>query len=416
MDTARNGAPDQSGKGTVTLSYAKGINVDTLSNNGTYTFYVREKAQNSENIIFSTDVFKVVVTVEQTETNERKVGNFMTVTTETYGVKSVTYTKGAGVGSNWQQASDATDTGSATFTNTWKTGSLTIDKTVVSPTELQPNEEFKFEVTLSGGTENGITMPTELTDASNPDKKYPVDQNGKFTVTIAGSDFKNEDGSWKTDSEGHPKTGVTITGIPYGLTYTVTEKNATKWDVVYGEQNGQTGAIDAESKVDITNTWKTGSLTIDKTVVSTTPLMPGEEFIFEVTLEDGENKGITLPTTLTDTNGKTYEVKDGKFPVTISGIEIEDGDGDGKLTGSQSVTITGIPHGLTYTVTEKDADKWKVEGQVSNVTVAPGDNTVKITDTRLTGALSITKIVEGLETAQQGVERTFKFTGASQKD
>ena len=99
-----------------------------------------------------------------------------------------------------------------TFNNTTAPGSLTISKTV-SGNAADKNKEFTFTLTLS---KNGEIIPGEVTygDLTFKDGKYT------FTLKHNGS--------------------VTITGIPAGLDYTVTESNNNGYTVTVNGQNAAT--------------------------------------------------------------------------------------------------------------------------------------------------------------------------------
>lgn len=103
-------------------------------------------------------------------------------------------------------------TDNPTFNNTTKPGSLTISKTV-SGNAADKNKEFTFTLTLS---KNGEIIPGEVTygDLTFKDGKYT------FTLKHNGS--------------------VTITSIPAGLDYTVTESDNNGYTVTVNGENTAT--------------------------------------------------------------------------------------------------------------------------------------------------------------------------------
>ena len=170
-------------------------------------------------------------------------------------------------------------------------GSLEISK-VLFGNDTEPGRDFTFTVTFSdGGTYDGVASGDSF--------------------TLKGS---------------HSKT---ITGIPQGVTYTVTETEANLDDYTTSS-SGETGTIsDTLSKAVFTNerntATPTGNLTVRK-VLSGNNTETDRDFTFTVTFSDGGTyDGIT--------NGDTFT-----------------------LRGGQSRTISGIPQGVTYTVTETEAN------------------------------------------------------------
>ena len=189
------------------------------------------------------------------------------------------------------------ETKTAAFTNTRKTGKVTISKSVVSPVPAEETKEFTFTIELSDKTVSGTFSGVSFT-------------NGQATVTVAGGSSK------------------TIEGLPAGVTYTVTETVDNDFTADKTEATGEITA--AGTTAAFKNTRKTGDLEVTKTVVSSTASDKQKDFSFKVTLDpklSGEFGGMEF------TNGEaTFTLKDG-----------------GKMTAS------GLPVGCTYEVSEETA-------------------------------------------------------------
>ena len=114
---------------------------------------------------------------------------------------------------------------------------------------------------------------------------------GVATVTLKGGDSK------------------VISGLPYGVTYAVTETNTEGFDVAY---EGQTGTISAEpATATVKNTRKVGNLKLTKNVVSDASADKNVDFTFHVEL--GEPVTGKFGDMEFDADGKaTVVLKDGE--------------------------------------------------------------------------------------------------------
>lgn len=171
----------------------KNINFSELSfdETGTYTYYMREVGGGDQYIKYDDTVYKIVITVDKGAD-----GN--------YEVKSQTYTVVS-------ESDEAVPLDKITFHN-FTVGSLTISKTV-SGNAASTTKEFTFTVTLM---ENG--------DPWNGEATY-----GGVTFTNGVATFKLKAGDSKT-----------ITGIPAGFDYTVTESDNNGYTVTVNGQNTAT--------------------------------------------------------------------------------------------------------------------------------------------------------------------------------
>jgi len=212
-----------------------------------------------------------------------------------------------------------------TVVNTRKTGSLKLSKVLegdYSKTNIKDNTPFDFEVTFTAPTGVDLANYTFETDPAG----IVITNNYKFTVSV---------------KENQP---VEISGIPYGTTYTVKETTVLEenWSND-GEQSGEIG--ETASTATITNTYtppapKYGSLKVSKNVLGANGLeditqeMKEQKFTFTVTLFSGDDA-------VNDT-----------FTASTGSIEFKDGSATFTLCDDESIEISNIPIGYTYTVKE----------------------------------------------------------------
>ncbi len=162
----------------------------TYDKEGTYIYKLSEVKGTDTGIVYDETVYYVKVEVKLVE--------------KTYNAEVSYFTNEA--------CTEQLLTDFPTFNNTTKPGSLTISKTV-SGNAADKNKEFTFTLTLS---KNGEIIPGEVTygDLTFKDGKYT------FTLKHNGS--------------------VTITGIPAGLDYTVTESDNNGYTVTVNGENTAT--------------------------------------------------------------------------------------------------------------------------------------------------------------------------------
>ncbi len=254
------------------------------------------------------------------------------------------------------------ETATAAFTNTRKTGGLTVTKAVsVSDNNRDENASFEFTVKLG--------------KALTGDYGQMHFENGVATFTL-------KDGESKTAS-----------GLPTGITYEVAEKNYDKYVTTYSmttvtkedsglknfekevTQNGvNSGTVDEDATVTIafTNTFKTGGLTVTKTVTGNGADLE-KLFHFTVSLSD------------TTING---DYGDMHFTNGVADLYLSNNDG--------TATATDLPVGVKYTVIE-DRDGEYSSTFTDEIGEIEYDKTATaaFTNTRKTGGLTVTKVVEG---------------------
>ncbi len=255
-------------------------------------------------------------------------------------------------------------TAHAEVTNTRKTGELEISKKVVSSVPADTNTAYTFNVTLTAGTEN----------VSGTFSGVTFDE-GKATVTIVGN------GS------------ITLSGLPVGAAWSVVEPALGHFTTtVNGEDANSAGGEISETKATagFVNTRKTGELEISKKVESPIPADLTKSFSFTILL----NEDITGTY---NTNGEPVSFVNGKATVTVK--------------GSETLTITGLPEGVNYTVVEVahnqfEADTTEKNGTISSETKA----TAAFTNTRRTGSLEVSKTVVSSLSSDKEKEFSFKVT------
>mgnify|MGYP000560177446 CR=1 FL=1 len=251
------------------------------------------------------------------------------------------------------------------FTNTRKTGELTISKTV-DGNDSDANKAFDITVTFAAPTVQDVKAPLN--------GSYTGTQNGvPVTGGVTGE-------TWTKTFTLKGGESVTFTGLLEGTAYTVTEDDyrtegyVTKVNGVevedYNDGLSVTGKISSTGtgKVAYTNIRDTGDLIISKTVAGT----GGEEdraFDFTLTLEKNEhgaNVDDDYDTTLTTTTDEGTTTKTGTLTVSngtaTSSIQ---------MTHGQTLTIQGLPDKAAYTVTESDNAGYSVTasgqaGEISN--------------------------------------------------
>ena len=226
----------------------------------------------------------------------------------------------------------------AAFVNTRMVGSLTVSKKVAG-NGGDTSKAFTFTVTLSDTSVNGTFCDMEF-------------KNGVATFTLKHNESK------------------TATGLPNSITYTVTESGNEGYVTT---STGDKGTISKDNAAVATfvNTRTVGSLTVSKKVAGNGG-DTSKAFTFTVTLND------------TSING------------TFGDMEFKNGVATFTLKHNESKTATGLPNGITYTVTES--------GNEGSVTTSTGDKgtiskdnaaVAAFVNTRTVGSLTVSKKVAG---------------------
>ena len=213
--------------------------------------------------------------------------------------------------------------------------------------------EFTFTVTLSDTTIS---------------KKYGdmTFTNGVATVTLKGGEK------------------ATATGLPTGITYTITEADAEGFELT--DQTGDTGTISTtKSEAEFTNSREKGGLELSKVLVSDLAADADVEFTFTVTLSD---------TTISKKYG------DMTFANGVATVT---------LKGGEKATATDLPTGITYTITEAAATGFQLTGKTGDTgTISTTKSEAEFENTRDTGDLTVKKTVSS--TVGSDTDKDFTFT------
>ena len=303
-----------------------------------------------------------------------------TVTETEAGKDGYVTTPGGTIIGTIKAGTDAT----ASFTNskTILRGGLTVTKTVAGNAG-DTGREWEFTIELKnadgtalsgdfhykkGGSIEGVDQP--------PDDTLKFDSAGKATI--------------------HLKHGqkITIEGIPVNATYTVTETEANQDGYTTNPAKGKhTGTIEANKTATaaFTNTKNVyGGLTVTKTVAGNAG-ETGREWHFTVTLDD---------------NSISDDYGDMSFTGGVATFTLKHGE---------QKTATGLPAGISYTVTETEADQDgyttnPAKGKHTGTIEANATDTAAFTNTKnVYGGLTVTKTVAG-NAGDTGREWNFTVT------
>ena len=265
----------------------------------------------------------------------------------------------------------AKKTGHARITNIKNEGGLALSKRVISAIEADHEAEYTFLITLTNAALTGTYGDAVFEEKTGEDgtKTYSA------TVTIKEDQVK------------------VITGLPEGTKYTVAEINEDGTAAadgalgkVFTVSADVTGEIEAKKtqKAEILNTRKTTQLSLTKTVEN--PIGTDSETVYQFTL--------VLK------NGK--EILNG----TYGGYSFENGEIKLGIKAGETVTITGIPVGTTYSLKEENIDlsaftvtmdgdeKTEIkDGKIED----DGTTAVEIVNTRLLTEATVTKVWDDLD-------------------
>ena len=234
---------------------------------------------------------------------------------------------------------------------------------------------------------------------------------GKQPLSGAEFTLKADDGDWQKEDGSDNDGKISFTDIPSGHVYTLKETNVPEGyvEVTPIDVTVSYGEVTAEGITDGTliDPVATGSLAISKTVTAESGLEPDSDQKF---------------TFMVDFNGE--DVLEGKFPYTVSGSETGNGNvTDGAtitLKAGETATITGLPVGTTYTVTETNIpagfvpENNSLQGSISKEeSKAVFTNTYTVTPATLLGETCLTvkkEIKAGDELYTWGEDDSFTFS------
>ena len=290
-------------------------------------------------------------------------------------------------------------------------GTLTLSKKVQN---FDSEEEFSFTVELTEVKEGVSTFYCyKQTEGSSGQSDYTElkFENGKAEVSLKA------------------KESLTIVGLPVGTQYTVTEnadQNRYETKVSQdGGENSQTAARasgsiekDVTAKVDFTNTYKLGSLTVKKIVEGKDD--EDREFSFIVTLTPPT--GVKLGDTVPYEQKKTDQETSGSGATSnTEDLKLLPGESEGTYTAEfilkagEEITLNNLPVGTECVVQETAVPGYTVTySSTEPVTVAAtGSDQASVTvtntynPTAVSAAPAVTKQVTG---AALPKEQEFTFT------
>ena len=245
-------------------------------------------------------------------------------------------------------------TQAAVFTNTRKTGSLAVNKTVVSSTASDKQIGFAFTVTLDDSTINGAFGDMTF-------------KNGAAVFTLSDSQE------------------ITASGLPIGVGYTVTEETTDGF--LNTEKAGDTGTItETVSTASFTNTKLEGSLVVSLNVESVIASDKDKTFAFTVTLDDESVNG------------------------TYGDMTFENGVAVFTLKDGEQKTADGLAQGITYTVTQTDDADFDTATEGGTGTINATAQTAVFTNTRKTGSLEVSKTVVSSTASDKQIDFAFTVT------
>ena len=256
-----------------------------------------------------------------------------------------------------------------TVTNTMNVGDLSIAKTVTG-TGAETEREFEFTLTLTNNA--GVTV----------DNTYETSE-GTLTVTGGEATFTLKGGET-----------LTIYGIPEGTDYTVAEEDYSA-NGYATTSTGEGGEIiaDQTAQAEFTNHRDVGSLKITKEVAGNGEDAPNALTEFEITVT------LTAPTGVELVGEWKQGEKSGKVASSNTFT----------LTDGESVELTGLPTGTSYTVAEAD---YAANGYITDIDTSSGEITdgalrATVLNTMNVGDLSVLKTVTG---SGAETDREFEFT------
>ena len=308
---------------------------------------------------------------------------------------------------NDQASGTVTDQNGVAFTTARKSGDLKISKTVVSDMTSDANRPFSFTLNLTSLKDGQYTYDLYTDDSDTPiESKKPL----VFKSGVSGTILLK-----------HGQSAI-IRALPRGATFTVKETAEDDFQTVKDKsatvsltQQEAEQAGKALSEAAVTNTRKTGKLTIKKNVISTVRFdMKDQLYTFYIQLgrydeQDGQN--VFVPDAAFNGKSYSYNTKDPTALVEFAHDDVY-GDAVGTLTinGIASRTVEGLPEGIVCKVWEQVLPAFDVEpiAPVFQTVSSAAPVTASFTNTRKAGGLTITKEVRSDWQDDQNATYRFK--------
>ena len=285
----------------------------------------------------------------------------------------------------------------AQITNVRKKGDLELSKTVVSADPEDQTTAFSYTIALNrdvNGTfeavasGTGTVGGTDYMDAAAPATGKVVSfTHGRAQVTLTGG------------------ATLTIKGLPTQMTYTIFETPDNDFTADGLERTGTINDTSEEetekSSESYTNTRRTGELEVTKKVDSPVAADYDVNYSFTVTFNKALTEFYVKKSSVTGDAVKTY-------PTSTTSTETEKScTYDFTLKDGETITISGIPTGTGYEVTENTTG-YTVTKTGEEGTISSTASKALFTNTRQNGGLIISKSVVSDVAADRTKE--FDFT------
>ncbi|MCI9677731.1 MAG: Cys-Gln thioester bond-forming surface protein [Oscillospiraceae bacterium] len=241
-------------------------------------------------------------------------------------------------------------TSTVLFQNHRGTGELSITKELRG-SGADAGRSWTFDVVLRDANGELLTK-SEWTTNGEPnaielDGQAVTLENGTVTFTMRGGETR------------------TITGLPNGTTYTITEREANQegYDTYLGGGDGWTGVIDEAGEktvfsVTVVNRRDPGTLTVRKTVAGNAGWRYRDRlFDFTVALEAAP--GDTLPVFVEVEGSSDSPAVEAP---AYTQLEVVNGEVSFQLTDGQSLTIKNLSKDTRYTVAEAPVTEYYFDG------------------------------------------------------
>ena len=317
-----------------------------------------------------------------------------------------------------------------TVINTPNIGTLTLSKKVQN---FDSEEEFSFTVMLTkveDGEEKGVSGSFYYYKHTSSNETESNETEGSSGQPVADGQLRFTNGISDEDIRLKAGESLTIVGLPVGTQYTVTEttdQNRYKTEVevspdgkISPTEAWASGSIekDVTAKVDFTNTYNLGSLTVKKIVEGKDD--EDREFSFIVTLTPPT--GVKLGDTVPYEQKKTDQETSGSGATSNTGdLKLLPGESEGTYTAEfilkagEEITLNNLPVGTECVVQETAVPGYTVTySSTEPVTVAAtGSDQASVTvtntynPTAVSAAPAVTKQVTG---AALPKEQEFTFT------
>ena len=228
------------------------------------------------------------------------------------------------------------------FVNERLVGDLSIAKSLVTTVETDKDKLFTFHLTLDDKT---ITVKgTDIVKLENGEEVTYTDSSSKYT---ASSSHKTSDPIVLKLKDGET---VKIKNLPVGVGYTITEVDRPFFE--------NTGKVNDSGK--ITEAAIAASFTNTRTV------LPGDLAVSKTVEGAADDKtSFTFTVTLSGTGHDITE--------TLGEMDFKNGVATFTLKSGETKTATGLPAGVTYTVTENENTNYTTESVGATGTIVAGN-------------------------------------------